>query len=51
VRDDDGTDPVFGEYREKVSHLRVRGDGDDLRTLDAKYVANTHVALPAPVQG
>jgi hypothetical protein len=21
VRDDDGTDPVFGEHREKVPHL------------------------------
>jgi hypothetical protein len=46
VRDDDSTDLVFGEHREKVPHVRVRGDGDDLPALNAKYVADTHLALP-----
>jgi hypothetical protein len=46
VRDDDSTDPVFGEHREKVPHVGVRGDGDDLPALNAKYVADTHLALP-----
>src|SRR5690348_15038167 len=46
VRDDDGADPVFGEHREKVPHVGVRGDGDDLPALNAKYVADTHLALP-----
>src|SRR6266496_3389288 len=46
VRDDDGADPVFGEHREKVPHVGVRGDGDDLPALDTKYVADAHLALP-----
>src|SRR5258707_15818092 len=46
VRDDDSTDPVFGEHREKVPHVRVRSDGDNLPAFDAKYVADTHLALP-----
>jgi hypothetical protein len=25
----------------------VRGDGDDLRALDAKHIADTHPALPS----
>jgi hypothetical protein len=50
VRDDDSTDAVFGEHREKVPHVGVRGDGDDLPALDAKYVADTHLALPTPVR-
>ncbi len=29
-----------------ISHVGVRGDGDDLPALDAKYVADTHLALP-----
>ena len=51
VRDDDSTDPVFGEHREKVPHVGVRGDGDDLPALDAKYVADTHLALPGTGAG
>ena len=46
MRDDDSTDLVFGEHREKVPHVGVRGDGDDLPALNAKYVADTHLALP-----
>jgi hypothetical protein len=46
VRDDDSTDSVFGEHREKGPHVRVWGDGDDLPALNAKYVADTHLALP-----
>src|SRR4249920_2402356 len=51
VRDDDSTDSVFGEHREKVPHVGVRGDGDDLPALDAKYVADTHLALPGTGAG
>ncbi len=51
VGDDDSADPVLGEHREKLPHLGVRGDGDDLRTLDAKYIADKHSALPVVVPG
>ncbi len=37
---------MFGEHREKVPHVGVGSDGDDLPALDAKYVADTHLALP-----
>jgi len=46
-RDDDGTDPVLGEHRQQVPHRRVRRDGDNLRALAAKYIADTHLALPS----
>ena len=36
VRDDDGTDPVLGEHRQQAPHRRIRGNGDNLRALDAK---------------
>jgi len=34
-----------------VPHLGVRGDGDDLGALDAKYVADTHRPSQALVRG
>jgi hypothetical protein len=33
-----------------VPHVGVRGDGDDLPALNAKYVADPHLALPTPVR-
>jgi len=35
-RDDHGTDPVLGQYRQQLAHRRVRGDCDNSRALDAK---------------
>jgi len=42
ARDDDRTDPVLGQDRQKLAHLGVWGNGDDLGALAAKDIADPH---------
>ena len=46
MRDDDRADTVLGEHLEQAAHLGVRGDGDNLSALTAKYVGDTHMGPP-----
>src|SRR5258708_19758817 len=41
VRDDDSTDPVFGEHREKLPPVPARRDGPHLPPLHPNYLPHT----------